>query len=61
LTPRFERLYRRKYPPDEYRKEIKAMVGVLQQRYGLDARRRGDDVEEGETEPAEPEQVGFRW
>ena len=33
--PRFERLYAQKYPPDAYRKEVKAMVRVLQERYGL--------------------------
>jgi DNA repair photolyase len=38
LRPRFERLYRRKYPPDAYRKEVKAMVSLLQQRHGLTAR-----------------------
>src|SRR5215204_3277926 len=35
MRPRFEKLYARKYPPDAYRKEVKAMVRVLQDRYGL--------------------------
>jgi DNA repair photolyase len=61
MRPRVERLYRRKYPPEEYRKEVKAMVGVLQQRYGLGRRMRGDEEGERETDPAEPEQIGFRW
>ncbi len=34
MLPRFERLYQKKYPPEAYRKEVKAMVRVLQQRYG---------------------------
>jgi len=61
MAPRFERLYAAgKYPPSEYRKEIKAMVGVLQARYGMGRRDRGED--DRETEAAdEPDQVGFRW
>jgi DNA repair photolyase len=47
LVPRFEQLYQRKYPPDAYRKEIGAMVRLLQQRHGLSPRqsRRGDEEE----------------
>ena len=40
MLPRFERLYARKYPPDAYRKEVQAMVRVLQDRYGLARRER---------------------
>src|SRR4051812_42359335 len=40
MLPRFERLYVRKYPPDNYRKEVQAMVRMLQERHGL--RRRED-------------------
>jgi DNA repair photolyase len=35
MRPRFERLYVRKYPPEAYRKEVQAMVRLLQQRHGL--------------------------
>jgi len=58
LQPKFERLYAKKYPPESYRNEIKAMVRVLQDRYGLTPRQR-----ETKAAPsvAEPEQVGFRW
>jgi DNA repair photolyase len=35
MGPRFEKLYAKKYPPDAYRKEVKAMVRVLQDRYGV--------------------------
>jgi hypothetical protein len=60
LLPKFERLYTKKYPPESYRKEVKAMVSILQQRYGMD--RRGLVDEDGEEEErAEPEQIGFRW
>jgi DNA repair photolyase len=66
MKPRFERLYARKYPPDTYRREIKAMVDVLQQRYGVSSEddressepaRRSD---EGSARPT-PIQVGFAW
>jgi DNA repair photolyase len=60
LTPRFERLYAKKYPPDSYRKEVGAMVRVLQERYGLT--KRGDANGPAEMKTAdEPEQVGFKW
>ena len=67
-VPRYERLYQNKYPPDQYRNEVKAMVRVLQQRYGL--QRRGERDEDGKTDGEErgreqpeaaPEQVGFSW
>src|SRR4029079_1808078 len=35
MRPRFDKLYEKKYPPDAYTKEVKAMVRVLQERYGL--------------------------
>jgi DNA repair photolyase len=64
MQPRFERLYTKKYPPDNYRKEIQGMVRALQERYGL--RRRGAGEDAGGTPAAEPgapqpEQVAFRW
>ncbi len=59
LVPRYETLYRRKYPPDAYRQEVKKMVRVLQDRYGpwpgTGARPAPEEA------PASPEQVGFRW
>ncbi len=61
MTPRFERLYEKKSPPMAYQQEIKGMVRVLQERYGLrrreEANRSAADVEDD----AEPEQVGFSW
>jgi DNA repair photolyase len=60
MLPRFAKLYGGKYPPDAYRNEVKAMVRVLQDRYGLS--KRGDG--EGGEPPAatvDAEQVGFAW
>jgi hypothetical protein len=62
MTPQFERLYTRKYPPEAYSKEVKAMVRVLQERYGLTRREDADRKPEssGET-PHEETQVGFAF
>jgi DNA repair photolyase len=61
LAPKFERLYTKKYPPDSYRKEVRAMVRLLQERYGLTGREDVDGPAAAEIASAEPEQVGFRW
>jgi DNA repair photolyase len=61
MLPRFEKLYARKYPPDAYRNEVKAMVRMLQQRHGLAGREDGEDRRSGARTPADPEQVGFAW
>ena len=42
MEPRFEKLYAKKYPPEAYRKEVQAMVRVLQERYGLRKRKEAD-------------------
>jgi len=63
MTPRFERLYAKKYAPESYRNEVRAMVRVLQDRYAVAARPAGND--EGPAPDVEsetgPEQVGFSW
>jgi DNA repair photolyase len=59
MAPRYEKLYAKKQAPDAYRKEIQAMVNVLQSRYGLTARRTGREAEP--VEESGPEQVGFAW
>jgi DNA repair photolyase len=65
MAPRFERLYAKKYPPDKYRNEVRSMVRVLQERYGLAQRgsQAAPPSEPEDSEPArgEPEQVGFAW
>jgi hypothetical protein len=61
MQPRFERLYRQKYPPDSYRSPIGMMVRLLQQRYGLTKRGDSPPKEPNEATTMEPEQVGFAW
>lgn len=64
MLPRYERLYVRKYPPTEYRKEVQGMVRVLQERYGLTRREDAHhDAEHEKPDAARPEaeQVGFAW
>jgi len=60
--PRYERLYAKKYAPKDYRNEVRGMVRVLQQRYGLRPRASGTDHDMPVgPEPAAAEQVAFRW
>jgi len=68
MQPRFQRLYTKKYPPDNYRKEVQGLVRVLQERYGLRKRRSADEAIAGvetdlasEPDAPQPEQVAFRW
>jgi hypothetical protein len=60
MVPRYEKLYAKKYPPEAYRKEVQAIVRTLQDRYGLNPRKRDEDDKE-EAALREPEQVGFVW
>jgi DNA repair photolyase len=59
-VPRYEKLYVKKYAPQEYRKQIQGMVRLLQDRYGLSKRQAPDD-EPAVRAPQEAEQVGFAW
>lgn len=61
LRPRFERLYTQTSPPAHYANQVKAMVRVLQDRYGLHRRRYGGDAPDAGSAEAEVEQVAFRW
>jgi len=56
-VPRYETLYRKKYAPEDYRKQVQGMVRALQMRYGLNPRER----EPHQESPREAEQVGFAW
>src|SRR2546426_5136344 len=58
--PRYEKLYEKKYAPEDYRKQVQGMVRVLQDRYGLTKRENvlRETLAEG-TNGAE--QVGFAW
>jgi DNA repair photolyase len=61
LRRRFEHLYTKKYPPDAYRREVKAMVDVLQRQHGI-ARRpewRVEPLDQEQT--SEPGQGDFSW
>jgi len=62
MQPRLEKLYARKSAPAAYRNEVKAMVHVLQSRYGLARRDEVDSVAEpaGSTD-LDAEQAGFAW
>jgi DNA repair photolyase len=63
MRPRFEKLYAKTYPPETYRKEVKAMVSVLQERYGMRRREEADGRAEL-SQPSEDQdatQVGFAW
>lgn len=60
MRPRFERLYQTKYAPDAYCKEVKAMVRVLQERFGL-ARPDAPAAKLEAVHAQEAEQVGFAW
>ncbi len=62
MRPRFETLYARKHPPDTYTRELKAMVRVLQDRYGLGRRPSEQPALSADAgEQPAPEQGGFRW
>lgn len=70
LHPRLERLYANKHAPERYRAEVKAMVYVLQRRYGVAGRFEVDPTKESGGDPAQPladavepdfAQVAFRW
>ena len=65
LHPRFERLYAGKYAPETYRKQVKAMVRVLQERHGLtrreDAGGQGRSRCPDDRHGHDATQVGFAW
>jgi DNA repair photolyase len=62
MLPNFERLYARKRAPEAYRKEVQAMVRVLQDRYGLSKRENQPAANPPAMNPAEePAQAAFAW
>jgi DNA repair photolyase len=62
LLPNLERLYAQKHPPAAYRKEVQAMVRVLQDRYGLSKRENSPAADPVTVDPAaEPAQAAFAW
>ena len=61
MRPRFDKLYAKKYPPERYRKDVQAMVSVLQDRYGLRKRKMADTKPPPANAQSGAEQVGFAW
>lgn len=59
--PRYERLYEKKYAPQDYRKQVQGMVRTLQARYGLYTRKEADAEHPSAAASPETEQVGFAW
>jgi DNA repair photolyase len=55
MRPRYDRLYRKKYPPGAYRDELRGMVRMLQQRYGLEPRRKANETAANKAESNNPE------
>lgn len=60
-VPRYEKLYAKKYAPQEYRKQVQGIVRLLQQRYGLSKREDANHDAAPSDDAAAPEQVGFAW
>jgi DNA repair photolyase len=60
MRERFEHLYAKKYPPDDYCRAVQDTVKILRDRYGL---RRREDAAPSELSGArpEPEQAEFEW
>jgi DNA repair photolyase len=61
MRPRFEKLYARKYPPDAYRNDVRAMVRVLQERYGMARREETEPQPSQHVEADEAEQASFAF
>jgi len=63
MLPGLTRLYAKKHAPAAYRKEVEAMVRVLQARYGVDRRGQapGTAPEPENGDASLPQQVGFAW
>jgi DNA repair photolyase len=60
-VPRYEKLYEKKYAPQEYRKQVQGMIRLLQQRYGISRREDASHDAKPADETNPPEQVGFAW
>jgi DNA repair photolyase len=61
MRPRFERLYGKKYPPDAYRHEIRAMVEALQRQHGIGRRPEVQSDQAGAPAETVIEQRDFSW
>jgi hypothetical protein len=63
MRPRMERLYAKAYPPEHYRREVKAMVSLLEQRHGLGRAAADEEIgpPAGRSVPDWTGQAAFRW
>jgi DNA repair photolyase len=61
MHPRLDKLYAKKSPPDTYRREVQAMVRVLQERHGLATRPQADPDDVCAPAAPDTEQVAFAW
>jgi DNA repair photolyase len=59
-VPRYDKLYMKKYAPEEYRKQVQGIVRSLQQQYGVSRRERSHEGDQP-IGPDAPAQVGFAW
>jgi hypothetical protein len=59
--PRYDKLYAKKYVPQDYRRQVQGMVRVLQARYNLRTRKEADAEHSSAAASPETEQVGFAW
>jgi DNA repair photolyase len=59
--PRYDKLYAKKYAPQDYRRQVQGMVRVLQARYNLRTRKEADAEHSSAAASPETEQVGFAW
>jgi DNA repair photolyase len=57
----YNRLYAGAYAKPDYVTQVRAMIGVLQDRYDLNRRTRRADQPEAEPDPVEPQQSGLDW
>jgi DNA repair photolyase len=64
MLPRFEKLYAKKYAPDAYTQQIKGLVQILEERYGLTTREARQPPDRDHSNPEandEITQVAFAW
>src|SRR5688572_17792720 len=57
----YNRLYAGAYAKPDYITQVRGMIGVLQDRYDLNRRKRRGEIAETEPEVVEPEQTDLSW
>ena len=61
LVDAYGQLYKKKYAPDAYRKEVKGIFGLLRAKYGMDTRERYDKEHPTTGAAAEAVQQMLAW